>query len=181
MLRSARHRGVLGGFAARGREVRTEASRADRRTFSIPAASTTATTASKAISAGNSQSGWPISSRRKDVPRASEGSFQNARMMGVGSASPVVSRTIWSKRPFFSMRLWIASIPVSRTEQQMQPLSRSSHSSTRESSCATEMDFAASHSKSAGLPGLKKNGSDSHSMSLVSPNSLRMTAIRLPC
>ena len=63
-------------------------------------------------------------------------------MMGAGSASPVVSRTIWSNRPFFSMRLRIAVRPVSRTEQHRQPLLSSSHSSTRASSDCTEMALA---------------------------------------
>lgn len=63
-------------------------------------------------------------------------------MMGAGSARPVVSSTIWSNRPFFSMSARIAFNPVSRTEQHRQPLLSSSHSSTSASSVWTEMALA---------------------------------------
>lgn len=101
-------------------------------------------------------------------------------MMGAGSASPVVSSTIWSNLPFLSMSDWMALSPVSRTEQQRQPLFNSSHSSTKASSVETEMALSMRREVSGALQGSKKRRS-SLSMSLESPNSFMMTAILRPC
>ncbi len=69
-------------------------------------------------------------------------------MIGTGSAKPVVSRMIWSNLPFFSIREMMAFSPVSRTVQHRQPLARSSHSSTRASCPATEIDLAETRKRS---------------------------------
>lgn len=101
-------------------------------------------------------------------------------MMGAGSASPVVSSTIWSNLPFLSMSDWMAFSPVSRTEQQRQPLFSSSHSSTRASSVETEMALSV-HIQVSGGSHNGRRSTNSLSMSLESPNSFMMTAILRPC